>query len=148
MAPVVRTPAQREAVAALEFLGDRRISTLAVAALCGYDIAELDDDAAGLVCLHPGNEPGPVPFQLYTQPARRNAIALAGDLDVASEALFIATLQRILPLLSDGTLWTSTRGSWNSSATANSSCLTGTAPRMAERRCCAVIYRPCTGCSS
>lgn len=102
--PVVRTPAQREAQAALEFLGDRRISTLPVAALCGYDIAELGDDAAGLLCLHPGTGPRPVPFQLYTQPARRNAIALTGDLDAASEALFIATLQRILPLLSHGTL--------------------------------------------
>lgn len=102
--PVVRTPAQREAQAALEFLGDRRISTLPVAALCGYDVAELGDPAAELLCLHPATGPTSVPFQLYTQPARRNAIALAGNLDAASEALFATTLQRILPLLSHDTL--------------------------------------------
>jgi len=102
--PVVRTPAQRDAQSALEFLGDRRISTLPVAALCGYDISELGDAVAGLLCLHPGAGPTSVPFQLYTQPARRNAIALAGNLDAASEALFATTLQRILPLLSPGTL--------------------------------------------
>jgi len=102
--PVVRTPAQREAQAALEFLGDRRISTLPVAALCGYDVAELGDAAAGLLCLHPAAGPTSVPFQLYTQPAQRNAIALAGNLDAASEVLFATTLHRILPLLPHDTL--------------------------------------------
>lgn len=97
--PVARTPAQREAQAALEFLGDRRISTLPVAAMCGFDVAELGDDAAGLLCLHPAASPGSVPFQLYAQPAHHNAIALAGDLDAAGEALFATTLQRILPRL-------------------------------------------------
>lgn len=102
--PVVRTPEQREAQAALEFLGDRRISTLPVAALCGYNIAELGDAAAGLLCLHPGAGPASVPFQLYSQPAHRNSIALSGNLDAASEALFATTLQRILPLLPHDTL--------------------------------------------
>ncbi|OMC16529.1 hypothetical protein A5735_01010 [Mycolicibacter heraklionensis] len=102
--PVVRTPAQRDAQAALEFLGDRRISTLPVAAMCGYNVAELGDAAAGLVCLHPAAGPNSVPFQLYTQPAGRNAIALAGNLDAASEPLLFTTLQRILPLLCHDTL--------------------------------------------
>lgn len=102
--PVVRTPAQREAQAALEFLGDRRIATLPVAAMCGYDVAELGDAAAGLVCLHPAAGPSSVPFQLYAQPAGRNAIALAGNLDAASEPLFVTTLRRVLPLLSHDTL--------------------------------------------
>ncbi|AEF37065.1 conserved hypothetical protein [Mycolicibacter sinensis] len=102
--PVARTPEQREAQAALEFLGDRRISTLPVAALCGYNIAELGEAAAGLLCLHAAAGPASSPFQLYSQPARRNAIALAGHLDAASEVLFAATLHRILPLLSQATL--------------------------------------------
>jgi anti-anti-sigma regulatory factor len=102
--PAARTPAQREAQAALEFLGDRRISTLPVAALCGYDVTQLGEAAAGLLCLHPGAGPTSVPFQLYSQPAQRNAIALAGNLDAASEALFGDTLQRILPLLPHDTL--------------------------------------------
>ncbi|WP_024441508.1 MULTISPECIES: MEDS domain-containing protein [unclassified Mycobacterium] len=102
--PVVRTPAQRDAQAALEFLGDRRISTLPVAAMCGYNVAELGDAAAGLLCLHPAAGPSAVPFQLYAQPAGRNAIALAGTLDAASEPLFLTTLQRVLPLLSQDVL--------------------------------------------
>jgi len=102
--PVVRTPAQRDAQAALEFLGDRRISTLPVAVMCGYNVAELGDAAAGLLCLHPAAGPSSVPFQLYAQPAGRNAIALAGTLDAASEPLFLTTLQRVLPLLSHDTL--------------------------------------------
>ncbi|MEB3048749.1 MEDS domain-containing protein [Mycolicibacter sp. MYC123] len=103
--PVARTPEQREAQAALEFLGDRRISTLPVAAMCGFDVNELGDAAAGLLCLHPTAGPdSSVPFQLYTQPAHHNAIALAGNLDAASEPLFLTTLQRVLPLLSRDTL--------------------------------------------
>ncbi|MFL0180058.1 MEDS domain-containing protein [Mycobacterium sp. SMC-15] len=102
--PVARTPAQRDAQAALEFLGDRRISTLPVAAMCGYNVAELGEAAAGLLCLHPAAGPSSVPFQLYAQPAGRNAIALAGTLDAASEPLFLTTLQRVLPLLSHDTL--------------------------------------------
>lgn len=102
--PMVRTSEQREAQAALEFLGDRRIATLPVAALCGYNIAELGDAAAGLLCLHPGAGPASAPFQLYSQPAHRNSIALSGNLDAASEALFATTLQRILPLLPRDTL--------------------------------------------
>ncbi|WP_272937684.1 MEDS domain-containing protein [Mycolicibacter nonchromogenicus] len=102
--PVVRTPAQRDAQAALEFLGDRRISTLPVAAMCGYNVAELGDAAAGLVCLHPAAGPSSLPFQLYAQPAGRNAIALAGNLDAAGEPLLLTTLQRILPLLRHDTL--------------------------------------------
>ncbi|WP_085087466.1 MEDS domain-containing protein [Mycolicibacter senuensis] len=102
--PVARTPEQREAQAALEFLGDRRISTLPVAALCGYNTAELGEAAAGLLCLHAGAGPTSTPFRLYHQPARRNAVALAGNLDAASDALFAATLHRILPLLSQAPL--------------------------------------------
>lgn len=103
--PVSRTPAQREAQAALEFLGDRRISTLPVAAMCGFDVAELGDAAAGLLCLHPGTGPATsVPFQLYTQPAQHNAITLAGNLDAAGDDLFTTTLRRILPLLSRDTV--------------------------------------------
>lgn len=102
--PVVRTPAQRDAQAALEFLGDRRISTLPIAAMCGYGVTELGDAAAGLLCLHPVSGPSAAPFQLYAQPAERNAIALAGNLDAASESLFTTTLQRVLPLLSHDTL--------------------------------------------
>ncbi len=107
--PVVRSPEQREAQAALEFLGDRRISTLPIAAMCGYDVAELGDAAAGLLCLHPAG-PASVPFQLYAQPAHRNGIALASDLDAADEALFVTTLQRILPLLGHDTVDIDARG--------------------------------------
>lgn len=102
--PVARTPAQQEAQAALEFLGDRRISTLPIAAMCGFDVTELGDAAAGLLCLHPTADDGAVPFQLYTEPSRHNAVALAGDLDAAGEELFTTTLGRILPLLSTGTV--------------------------------------------
>ncbi|MGB5795203.1 MAG: hypothetical protein WBH51_05345 [Mycolicibacter algericus] len=57
-----------------------------------------------MLCLHAAAGPASSPFQLYSQPARRNAIALAGHLDAASEVLFAATLHRILPLLSQATL--------------------------------------------
>ncbi|MEB3069980.1 MEDS domain-containing protein [[Mycobacterium] vasticus] len=102
---VARTPAQREAQAALEILGGRRISTLPVAAMCAYDATELGDGAAdGLLCLHPMAGPAPVPFQLYGQSAQHNAIALAGHLDAAGESLFAAALQRILPLVKHPTV--------------------------------------------
>ena len=103
--PVARTPAQREAQAALEFLGDRRISTLPVAAMCGFDVAELGDAAAELLCLHPVAGPDPsVPFQLYNHPAQHNTIALTGSLDAAGEDLWAATLDRVLPLCSADTV--------------------------------------------
>lgn len=71
--PVARTPEQREAQAALEFLGDRRISTLPVAALCGYNTAELGEAAAGLLCLHAGGraDVDPVPAVPPARPAQR-----------------------------------------------------------------------------
>ncbi|HKP41668.1 MEDS domain-containing protein [Mycobacterium sp.] len=95
--PMARTPQQREAVARMEFLLDHHTAVRPFSALCGYDISQLGDGARELICLHPFVSNGEVTFRIYTNPNAGVELALAGEIDAASEAVFATALRRIWP---------------------------------------------------
>jgi hypothetical protein len=93
----VRTEAQRDAAARLEYTGDRNLSSRPICSMCGYDIDDMGPDAvAELACMHPFISPGAAPFRLY---AEHDAdFGLAGTIDDATAgALFRKTLERTEP---------------------------------------------------
>ncbi|MGH3971195.1 MAG: MEDS domain-containing protein [Mycobacterium sp.] len=93
---VTRTPAQRDAFACFEFLIDQQMAVLPASALCAYDLDQLGEHAAGLICLHPFVGHGAPSFRLYAQPG--TGFALSGDLNAGTNELFTVTLQRTWPL--------------------------------------------------
>jgi hypothetical protein len=92
--PRVRTEAQRDVAARLEYKGDRNLFSRPICSMCGYDIDDMGPDAvAELACMHPFTSPGAAPFRLY---AEHDAdFGLAGTIDDATAgALFRKTLER------------------------------------------------------
>jgi anti-anti-sigma regulatory factor len=95
---VVRRPAQREAFARFEHLIDRYMTARPLAALCGYDRAELGDAAvAELACLHPNTNRRTPLFRLYASTDLECAAELAGELDIVSAELFPLALRHADP---------------------------------------------------
>jgi hypothetical protein len=99
---LTRTPEQRDAWAAFEFLIDQRMPVLPFSALCAYDISDLGVAAAELLCLHPFVGPDLVDFQMFAEPGVD--FALVGEIDAANDDAFAAALRRTWPLLGDGTI--------------------------------------------
>lgn len=95
--PIARTEAQRDAAARLEYLSDRKRSSLPVASMCSYDVDELGPDGvAELACVHPFISRGAAPFRLYA--VDDADFGLAGTIDDATaEGLFRTTLRRTDP---------------------------------------------------
>lgn len=106
--PVARTREQRDALAKLEYLVDQEMAVRPLSVLCAYNLSQLGATAAELICLHPYVSPGISAFQLYAESGIE--CALTGELDAASDELFVTTLQRILPLLADETPVIDARG--------------------------------------
>jgi anti-anti-sigma regulatory factor len=102
--PVARTPAQRDALAQVEYLVDQQMALLPFSALCGYDTCRLGSAADELVCLHPFVSKGSVAFRLYAEPDAEVDFALAGEIDAANRDVFATTLQRIWPLVEGHTV--------------------------------------------
>lgn len=98
--PLVRHPDGRDAFAHYEFLADRVIAGLPIAAMCAFDVTALDDAAAELVCLH--GEAGETVPDFRVHAAAGAAFALGGEIDAGSAALFDRTLGRVWPLLDGG----------------------------------------------
>lgn len=95
--PVVRTAAQRDELATLEHLVDRHMAVAPFSALCAYDLTELGDHAAELICLHPFVAHDTTDFRLFADPVAEVDCALRGEVDAASMRTFDATLRRIWP---------------------------------------------------
>lgn len=89
---VVRTCEQRDAMVRLEFLVDQQMAANPVSALCAYDLNQLGEHAAELICLHPYVNHDAPSFRLYAQPDA--GFALSGEIDAATDELFTATLHR------------------------------------------------------
>ncbi|MBO0731115.1 MAG: MEDS domain-containing protein [Acidimicrobiaceae bacterium] len=95
--PLARTPEQRESLARLEHLLDRKMSVLPMSALCAYDVSELGPSVvAELSCLHPFVGEGSTQFRLYAD--EDTGLALAGEMDWVCHELFAATVSRIVSL--------------------------------------------------
>lgn len=99
---VTRKPEGREAFARFEFLIDRVMAERPVSALCAYDLTELADDAAELVCLHPLVNRRVASFRLYAESGA--GYALSGEIDAASDELFRTTVHRTWELTGEDTL--------------------------------------------
>lgn len=93
-------PDQREAFSRFEFLIDQQMAVLPVSALCAYDLNELADDAAGLVCLHPLVDPAAPTFRIYSEPGA--AFKLDGEIDTANGQIFMHALRGIWPQVPEG----------------------------------------------
>jgi MEDS: MEthanogen/methylotroph, DcmR Sensory domain len=91
-----RTPAQRDALAHLEYLVERNMTVLPVSALCAYDMSRLGTAAKEMICLHPVVSRDSVGFRLYAQ--QDADCALAGEIDASDADAFTTALQRIWPL--------------------------------------------------
>lgn len=94
---LARTPEHRDAHAELEHLVDRVSAIQPAGALCGYDLDQLGEAASELICLHPLTDPISGPFRLFA--TSEGHVAISGDLDLASRALFARTVTRLLPRL-------------------------------------------------
>jgi hypothetical protein len=94
---LVRTEAHRDTAARLEYLGDRKVSSLPLCSMCCYDVDDLGPDAvAEMACMHPFTNPGAAPFRLYTEHGAD--FGLAGTIDDATAgALFRRALERTDP---------------------------------------------------
>jgi hypothetical protein len=99
---LTRTPEQRDAWAAFEFLVDQRVPVLPFSVLCAYDVNALGRAAAELLCLHPFVGPDMVGFRMFAEPGVD--LVLVGEIDAANEDAFTAALRRTWPLLGDGTV--------------------------------------------
>lgn len=94
---IVRTAAQRAAFARFEYLIDRQMRVLPIAAMCAYDVRDLGSAAVcELACLHPFVNDDAVEFRLYAEDGAE--FALAGEIDLACRELFDTTLGRVVPL--------------------------------------------------
>jgi MEDS: MEthanogen/methylotroph, DcmR Sensory domain len=95
--PIVRTDEQRHAAARLEYLADRKTSSLPASGMCGYDIEELGPAAvAEVACMHPFISRGAAPFRLYA--VDDADFGLAGSIDEGTaEDLFRTALGRTDP---------------------------------------------------
>ncbi|KAA1249445.1 anti-anti-sigma factor [Mycobacterium simiae] len=92
---VARRPEQRDAFGRFEFLIDQKMAVLPVSALCAYDLSQLADGAAELLCLHPYVScQGAPSFQLYAEPGAD--FALSGEIDASCGQMFADALGRIL----------------------------------------------------
>jgi hypothetical protein len=98
VAPVARTPEQRDALARLEYLIDQHMAVRPFSALCGYDMRELGAAAEELMCLHPFVSEGSTLFRLYAEPEADIDFALSGEVDDSADTLFATTLRRIRSL--------------------------------------------------
>ncbi|BBY06881.1 MEDS domain-containing protein [Mycobacterium noviomagense] len=99
---LTRTPEQRDAWAAFEFLIDQRMPVLPFSALCAYDVNGLGRAAAELLCLHPFVGPDEVGFRMFAEPGVD--FVLVGEIDAANDDAFTAALRRTWPLLGEGTI--------------------------------------------
>jgi anti-anti-sigma regulatory factor len=91
---MVRTTEQRVAFARLEHLFDQYVISQPLTGLCGYNRAELGQEAtAQLACLHPTVHGVPPPFRLHASTDGAAAAALSGQLDATSLRLFPMTLR-------------------------------------------------------
>lgn len=96
--PLVRTPAQREAFTRYEHLIDRYMCRHPFSAMCAYDVRALGVEAATeIACLHPSTSAGATSFRWSADCGAD--IRLAGEIDIASQKTFEATLERTIPLL-------------------------------------------------
>jgi hypothetical protein len=95
--PVARTDEQRHAAARVEYLTDRKMSSLPVGGMCGYDVDELGPAAvAEVACMHAFINPGAAPFRLYA--VDDADFGLAGSIDEATaQGLFRTALNRTDP---------------------------------------------------
>lgn len=93
---VVMTPDQREAFARFEYLIDHVMAEHPVSALCAYDVTQLGDAAAELICLHPFVNPGSTRFRLYAEP--HSQFDRSGTLFVSGEESMTTALRRTGPL--------------------------------------------------
>lgn len=108
--PLVRTPAQLDAVARYEHLIDRYMTTAPFSALCAFDRAELGESTvAQLACLHPAAKPGTAPFRLHAS-HRAAVVELGGELDLASHELWSNALRWVDPRPTAGEVEIDARG--------------------------------------
>ncbi|MGH3562651.1 MAG: MEDS domain-containing protein, partial [Mycobacterium sp.] len=89
---VTRSPEGRDAFARFEFLADQVMAVHPVSALCGYDLNQLNDSAAELICLHPFVNRQATNFRIYAEPDA--GYALTGEIDAASDELFATAVRR------------------------------------------------------
>lgn len=89
---VTRKPEGREAFARFEFLIDRVMAAHPVSALCGYDLTELADGAAELICLHPFVNRHSAGFRCYAESGA--GYALAGEIDASNDDVFSTVVGR------------------------------------------------------
>jgi hypothetical protein len=95
--PSARTEAQRDVAARLEHLGDRKLMSEPVSAMCSFDIEAIGADAvAEMACMHPFTSPGASPFRLYGEHDADFGLAGTIDDDTAG-ALFRTALKRTAP---------------------------------------------------
>ncbi len=99
---VTRTPEGRDAFGRFEFLIDRVMAVQPVSALCAYDVNQLGDSAAELICLHPFVNRRGASFRLYAEVDA--GYALAGEIDAASDELFSTAVHRTWSLAGDDKL--------------------------------------------
>jgi anti-anti-sigma regulatory factor len=99
---VTRSAEGRDAFACFEFLVDQVMAVQPVSALCAYDLTQLPDSAAELICLHPFTDRRARSFRIYAE--IDSDYSLTGEIDAASEELLSTTMQRIGPLTGDGQL--------------------------------------------
>lgn len=91
--PLAQSPAQHDAFTRYEHRVDRMMAAEPFSAMCGYDAAVLGAEGiAGLACLHPAEGGHRSPFHLFARDGER--LALAGELDLASDELFRWALDR------------------------------------------------------
>ena len=95
-----------DAFARYESLIDRYMAGNPFSALCGYNRAELGDDAiAQIACLHPNANSGATPFHLHaSRGAEAGELELSGELDMVSRELFPVALRRSDPRPTAGEL--------------------------------------------
>jgi len=95
--PGACTDAQRDVAARLEHLGDHKMMSQPISAMCSFDIEAMGADAvAEMACMHPFTSPGASPFRLYGE--HDADFGLAGTIDDATAGgLFRKTLKRTEP---------------------------------------------------
>ncbi|MGH3798420.1 MAG: MEDS domain-containing protein [Pseudonocardiaceae bacterium] len=102
--PLVRTSAQRDVFARLDYLFDQYMIRRPLTGLCGFNRTELGQEAiAELACLHPTVHGVPPPFRLHAS-TDGAAAALSGELDATSLRLFPMALRWADPRPTDGEL--------------------------------------------
>lgn len=95
---MARTAAQRDELAALEYLVDRHMAVSPFSALCAYNLTELGDAAGELICLHPYVADDTTAFRLFADIDTEQGCVVSGEIDAASTHVFGTTLSRVWPL--------------------------------------------------